>query len=219
MTLLIPNRFLLDLEFRLPYRRELPPIDGTLGGWGPRELLPRLGELDGRPEFAEVWACWNDSGIAVACAVAGKRQPLRCDPQSYWSGDNLRLCIDTRDARDNRRATRFCQQFYFLPTGGGPRRREPCAGVGRLQRVRDDAPKVNAGAIRVAATVTASGYTLTGFIPAECMPGFDRREHPRIGFYYLLEDADHGQQYLTIGDDLGWNSDPSTWAAAVLKPG
>jgi hypothetical protein len=54
-------------------------------------------------------------------------------------------------------------------------------------------------------------------IPAECLNGFDPVEHPRIGLYYMLEDRDHGQQYLTVGDDLYWYVDPSTWATAVLS--
>jgi len=217
MNALVPNRFLFDLEFTLAYRRELPPLDGSVAHGTDAERLPALGGLDGRPEFAEVWACWNESGIAVACRVSGKRQPLQCDPQSYWTGDNLRICIDTRDARDNKRATRLCQQFYFLPTGGGPKGRDACAGVGKFQRVREEAPPVNAGALRVAANVTATEYSMTGFIPTECMPGFDPTEHPRIGFYYMLEDADFGQQFLTVGDDLLWYADPSTWASAVLR--
>ena len=53
-------------------------------------------------------------------------------------------------------------------------------------------------------------------LPAACLSGFDPDEHPRIGFYYMLEDREHGQQYLTVGDDLYWYVDPSTWATAVL---
>ena len=45
----------------------------------------------------------------------------------------------------------------------------------------------------------------------------DPEEHPRIGFYYIVEDREYGQQYLTIGDDLYWYVDPSTWATAVLR--
>ena len=69
----------------------------------------------------------------------------------------------------------------------------------------------------VASNITKSGYTLEAHIPADCLSGFDPAEHPRIGFYYILEDRDHGQQYLTIGDDLYWYVDPSTWATAVLR--
>ncbi len=217
MTELIPNRLLFDFEFPLRHRSRMPAIDGTLSGWTDAELLPKLGELDHRPDFADVWACWNKTGLAIACRVTGKRRPLKCDPASFWTGDNLRLCTDMRDARSNKRATRFCQQFYFLPTGKGPRKREAAAGVNKIKRAREDAPHVPAEQIVVASQVAKSEYGLEAFIPAGCLSGFDPVEHSRIGFYYILEDQDHGQQYLTVGDDLYWHIDPSTWATAVLE--
>jgi hypothetical protein len=192
-------------------------LDGSLSGWSDAELLPRFGELDPRPEFAPVWACWNETGIAVACRVTDKKKPLRCDPAQYWKGDNLRLCTDMRDARSVRRATRYCQQFFFLPAGGPPAGKGPAAGVGKFQRAREDAPAISAGCIQVASTVQRGGYQLEAFIPAECLVGFDPDEHSRIGFYYILEDSDHGRQYLTVGDELMWYADPSTWATAVLR--
>ena len=73
-----------------------------------------------------------------------------------------------------------------------------------------------AGRIAVASRVTSRGYSMEAHIPADCLNGFDPIEHPRIGFYYILEDRDHGQQFLTVGDDLYWYVDPSTWATAVL---
>lgn len=219
MTALVPNRFLFDFEFILPYRAVPPVIDGKLAGWTDNELLPNLDELDGRQAFADVWACWNDDGLFIGCRVTDKRKPLQCDPRSFWTGDNLRLCTDMRDARTNRRATRFCQQFYFLPTGGGPKRSRPTAGVNKIQRARGEAPSVPATQIQVASSVSTGGYALEAYVPAVCLSGFDPVEHSRIGFYYILEDRDHGQQYLTIGDDLNWHFDPSTWATAVLERG
>ena len=217
MSPLIPNRFLFDFEFTLRYRAVPPVIDGDVSDWTNDDLLPELAEIDGGEEFADVWACWNESGLFVACRVTGKRKPLRCDPGSFWTGDNLRICTDTRDARANKRATWFCQQFFFLPTGGGPGREDPVAGVNKIKRAREDAPPVPVGRISVASCVTRSGYTLEAHIPAVCLNGFDPAEHPRMGFYYILEDGDHGQQYLTVGDDLYWYVDPSTWATAVLR--
>lgn len=217
MTTLVPNRFLFDFEFPLHYRSVLPVIDGGLDDWTDEDLLPKLAELDGREEFADVWTCWNESGISIACRVTDKRQSLRCDPRTFWKSDNLRLCTDMRDARANKRATRFCQQFYFLPTGGGKRGNAAAAGVSKLKRAREDAPLIPSERIQVASCVTSSGYTLEAHIPAECLSGFAPLDHPRIGFYYMLEDRDHGQQYLTVGDDLYWYVDPSTWATAVLK--
>ena len=90
MTGLIPNRFLFDFEFPLHYRARVPVIDGDLSDWSDADLLPQLGELDGREEFAEVWGCWNKAGISIACRVANKQRPLRCDPAEYWRGDNFR---------------------------------------------------------------------------------------------------------------------------------
>jgi hypothetical protein len=216
MSTLIPNRFLFSLEFPLSYRKNLPKLDGKLGDWTDSDLLPALGEIDDAPEFADVWSCWNENGIAIATRVKNKRRPLRCDPKQYWKGDNLRLCIDTRDARKNKRATRYCHQFFFLPAGGGTTKDKPFAGSGKLQRAKDDAPKVPTGKIQIASHITKSSYSIEAIIPASCMNGFNPADHSRIGFYYLLEDADHGQQHLTIGDELSWNVDPSTWATAVL---
>lgn len=216
MTALIPNRFLFDFEFPLSYRSSLPAIGGDLSDWTERDLLPTLGELDGKEDFATLWACWNETGLSVACRVKGKSKPLKCDPKSFWTGDNLRLCTDMRDARTNKRATRYCQQFFFLPTGGGRKKTEPVAGVSRIKRAREDAPPVPVEKIEIASRVTRAGYTLEAHIPASCLAGFDPIEHPRIGLYYMLEDRDHGQQYLTVGDDFYWYVDPSTWATAVL---
>lgn len=216
MSCLIPNRFLFAFEFRLAYRAEMPPVDGALRGWTDAERLPSFAGLESKSDFAPVWACWNESGLAMACRVENKRKPLRCEPSQFWKGDNLRLCIDMRDARDIKRATRYCQQFFFLPTGGGAARNKPAAGVGTFQRAREDAPPVGVERIHVAAAVSRTGYVLEGFIPAACLVGFDPGEHSRIGFFYMLEDGDHGQQYMTVGDELMWYADPSTWATAVL---
>lgn len=140
MKTLIPNRFLFDFEFPLHYRSVPPAVNGDASEWTDDDLLPRLGELDGAAEFADVWACWNETGLFVACRVTGKRKPLRCQPGSYWTGDNLRLCTDMRDTRTIKRATRYCQQFYFLPTGGGRRGNEPACQAVKIKRARADAP-------------------------------------------------------------------------------
>ncbi len=87
MSVLVPNRFLFDFEFPLKYRAKLPPLAGRLTGWTDQELLPKLGELDDRPEYADVWACWNEDSLAVAYRVTGKKKPLHCNPREYWRSD------------------------------------------------------------------------------------------------------------------------------------
>ncbi len=218
MNQLIPNRLLFDFEFPLRYRKKAPPIDGELTGWTDKDLLPPLDLLEDHEPFAPVWACWNETGLFIACRVEGKQKPLRCDPKVFWKGDNLRLCTDMRDARKNKRATRYCQQFFFLPTGG--KGNAAVAGSANILRAREGAPlhssERGVHRIKVASSVVSDQFTLEAHIPTACLAGFDPDEHDRIGFYYILEDRDHGQQFFTVDDELNWHIDPSTWATAVL---
>ena len=217
MSKLVPNRTLFDFEFPLARRAKTPSITGALTDWSDDYLLPYLGQLDGEEPFGTLWACWNESGLSIACRVQGKSRPLRCDPKTFWKGDNLRLCIDTRDTRNIKRASKHCQQFFLLPTGGGKSSRKPVAASTPIQRARESAPAVPPGVINVAANVAATGYQLEAHLPAAALSGFEPAEHPRIGFFYILEDLQFGQQYLTVGDDLYWHVDPSTWPTAVLQ--
>ncbi len=217
MNGLIPNRQLIDLEFELAYRAKPITIDGRLSSWTDRELLPTLSALDGQFDFGRIWACWNEQGLYIACQVQGKKKPLYCVPKAYWNSDNLRLCTDMRDTRTIKRASRYCQQFFFLPSGGGKNGNQPVAGIAKIKRAREDAPTMPTGQIQIAAKTSASGYSLEAHIPASCLSGFDPIDHSRIGFYYILEDRELGQQYLTVGDDLNWHIDPSTWPTAVLN--
>jgi hypothetical protein len=216
MSQLVPNRFLFDFEFPLRYLRRVPKLDGRLSGWTDDYLVPDWSSLDNATPFGRIWAGWHESGLFVGCRVEGKRRPLQCDPAAYWEGDNLRLCIDTRDTRTIRRASRFCRQVYLLPAGGGTGGNQPVAGAGRFNRAREHAPDAPASAFRIASRVTNTGYTMDAHVATEALPGYDAAEHPRIGFFYILEDGELGQQPLTVGDDLYWNVDPSTWPTAVL---
>ncbi len=283
MSSLVPNRLLFRFEVPIRYRRP-PVIDGDLSDWPDEYLLPDFSRLDGQEPFARVWLAWHESGLFLACRVEGRRSPFQCDPAAFWKGDNLRLMTDMRDTRDLKRASRYCQQFYFLPTGGGRDRKQPVAGAARINRATEHAPPVPDGLITVAATRQAAStldisveragrhggrplpadaerpasdaerpasdaerpasddersasddegrpspirskerlpadvYTLEAHIPQAALSGFDPTEHPRIGLYVMVEDRDLGQQYLTVGDELNWHVDPSTWAAGVLAP-
>jgi len=217
MTRLMPHRMLL--RFELPIHRfDAPPhIDGDLADWDDRYRLPPLGEIDGASDWGDVYLGWDDDGLYVACRVTGKSQPLRCDPNRFWKGDNLRVMTDMRDTRTIHRASRFCQHFHFLPVGGGRDRRAPVAASAKVNRATQHAPVIAAGQMPVAAAVTPTGYTLEAHIPSDCLAGFDPVDNPRIGLYTMLEDADHGQQYLTVGDQMPWWVDPSLWATGVLQ--
>lgn len=213
---LVPNRFLFKFELTLRRCAKPPAIDGSVKRWNNAWRLPALHAIDGEDGFADVYVTWDDAGLYVGCEVGGKTRLPQCSADKYWTADNLRLMTDMRDTRQIRRATRFCQQFYFLPSGGGGRSRDPVAGSAKVRRAQEDAPIVPPGAIPIAAQCNRSGYALTAHIPAACLHGFDPAENPRIGLFYMVEDGELGQQSLTIGDDLNWWIDPSTWPTAVL---
>jgi hypothetical protein len=213
---LVPNRFLFKFEFSLLRSDPSPAIDGRADRWDERLLLPRLHELDMGPAVGDVLATWNDEGLYIGCVVRGKRRSPRCDPAQYWKSDCLRLMTDLRDTRDIRRATRFCQHFFLLPAGGGRDGDEPVSGGAKIQRAAEHAPEAPRGSLPIATHRFSDGYALTAHLPAAALYGWDPAEHRRIGFYYMLEDLEKGQQPLTVGDDLNWFIDPSTWATAVL---
>jgi hypothetical protein len=214
--MLVPNRFLFRFEFPLRYCRRPPMIDGDLSDWSSEFLLPDFNPLDRRPTVARLYAAWHESGLYIACHVRGRRLPFRCNPAQFWKGDNLRLCTDMRDTRDIKRASRYCQQFYFLPAGGGSDGRQPGAGAAKAPRASENAPTVPSRLVQVGSIREGTQYTIEGHIPAEALSGFDPDEHPRIGLYPRLEDTELGAQFLTVDDDLNWWIDPSTWPTAVL---
>lgn len=216
MSQLVPNRFLFKFEFPVHRCARPPKIDGNADKWEARFRLPPQHVIDGEKGFAEVFTIWNDGGLYFACQVIGKRRPPSCDPRRFWKSDNVRIMTDMRDTRNIRRASRFCQQFYLLPAGGGRDGRRATAGSALIHRATEDAPVFGERDIPVASRVTKAGYELTAHLPARVLNGFDPAENDRIGLFVIVEDKELGRQSLTVGDDLNWWIDPSTWPTAVL---
>lgn len=216
MTSLVPNRFLFKFEFPLYRATKALPINGTLEGWAEKYRLPPLHKIDGENGFADAYAAWNEAGLYVGCRVTGKRASPHVEPSQFWKSDNVRVMTDMRDTRNIRRATRFCQQFYLLPAGGGRNGQQPIGGGAAIHRATEDGPVVPTGDIPIASSIEKSGYTLTAHLPGRLLSGFDPVEHRRIGLLVMVEDRELGQQSLTVGDELNWFIDPSTWPTAVL---
>ncbi|MCK6457580.1 MAG: hypothetical protein L6Q92_13755 [Phycisphaerae bacterium] len=217
MSTLVPNRFLFRFELPVYRWRGAARLDGDLSKWPARHQLPPLHTIDGQPGFGDVYLAWSDDGVLVAAQVRGKRTTAHCDPAHFRQSDHVRLMTDMRDARDIRRATRFCQQFYFLPTGGGRGQRQPVAGAAPVARAKENAPLPEPGAIPIASRLTPDGWAIEAQIPARVLVGFDPSVNARIGFLAMLEDRELGHQSLTVDDDLNWWCDPSTWVTGVLS--
>lgn len=212
----LPRRAFFRFEFPVRYVSGARPVDGSMRKWTAEYLLPPLVELEEEPAFADVYAAWNEEHLFVAFDVTERRGAPQCDTTSWWKKDGLRLCVDTRDARDIKRATRFCHFFYLLPTGGGTSGKQPVVGFHRMSRAKEPPPNIDVSRIKLGVQIERRGYSLEAVIPAACLNGWNPAEHPRLGFFYKVKDIYHGAQHLTVDDELGWNVDPSTWATAVL---
>jgi hypothetical protein len=212
----LPRRAFFAFEIAIYHCARPPRIDGDVSTWPKKCLVPPLVTLEDQEPLADVYWAWNEDGFYAAFDVPNRSGRPHCDPQHWWKGDGVRLCLDTRDARDIKRGTRFCHFFYFLPLGGGPDGKRPVAGTHRMSRSKEPPPAVDVGALRVAAHVARTGYSLEVALPAASLQGWDPAEHPRIGIYYKVKDTQLGSQHLSADDELGWNADPSTWATGVL---
>jgi hypothetical protein len=214
---LIPNRFLFRTAYPCRYVKDMPIEAGDAPVDLPEECrLANFAGLDQHSNFADVRLAWNELGLGVQIRVAGKQQPAAADPDKLRHSDGLVLWIDTRDARTSHRASRYCHQFHFLPTGGGPDGDEPVFVQSKINRALQDAPTVPEGSVLLRATRQAGGYTLAAFLPAGALSGFDPEQHPRLGVHYLVRDAELGEQSLSVGTDFPVADDPSLWSVLEL---
>lgn len=217
---LIPNRFLFRVAYPCRYLAEMPLEGDDLLELPEECRLDNLAGLDGRASFAEVRLAWNELGLGFEVHVHGKQEPLAADADKLRHSDQVILWLDTRDARTSHRASRYCHQFHFLPTGGGPDKDEPVFVQGKINRAQQDAPSVPAGNVPFRCRRSADGYRLTAFLPAGALHGFDPEQHPRLGIHYLVRDNELGEQSLSVGTDFPISDDPTLWSVLELvRPG
>jgi hypothetical protein len=214
---LLPPHFLFRLSHRCRYVPDLPRTDDDRLLELPAECrIDNLPELNERRNFADVRLAWNEGGLAFQVEVRGKEQPPQGDVSRPRSSDGAMLWIDTREARTIHRASRYCHQFYFLPTGGGAEHDEPAAGQLKINRALQDAPLCHPGQIAFQAQRTRRGYILEAYLPAAVLNGFDPETNPRLGFYYWVRDSELGEQGLGLGTEFPFWEDPSLWSGLEL---
>jgi hypothetical protein len=224
MTTVVPHPFLFRFCFRVRRQEDLPRRGRQLLGLPPEYSLPDLSELRGASSFADVRLAWNDDGFGVSVEVRGKRLPLEVDPRAPAFSDGLQIWIDTRNTQTIHRASRFCHHFCLLPTGGGSASDEPFGVQLPIAQARELAPLAAKGSLLVRSTVNSDGYRLEAWLRREQLHGFDPpadREAgspTRLGFYYLVRDAELGEQPLTVDARFPFAHDPSLWSTLELMP-
>ncbi len=211
---LVPPRFLF--RFSVPCHRQKTTRNARPTSLTQSHRLPSFEELDGRTPLAEVRAAWSEKGLTFVLTVEGKRAKVHVDPSHPDQSDGLVLWIDTRDTHTIHRASRFCHQFLFLPAGGGPKRDRASGEMLPIHRARENPKPVRPQMLKVRSKHQTRGYTLEAFIPAEALTGFEPLEHPRLGFTYLVNDSELGQQTFSCSSEFPFAIDPSVWGTLEL---
>lgn len=178
--------------------------------------MPSFGELEGRPRFADFRLAWNEAGLEVQLKVMGKSQEAWCRETRAEDSDGISIWIDTRDAHNIHRASRFCHRFVFLPFGGGARSQHPVGFLLPINRARELPKPIDPRILQMESRKLKDGYELHAFIPAEAITGYDPEEHPKLGFSYAVMDRELGWQTFTVGPEFPFVEDPSLWGTIEL---
>src|SRR5437867_4174502 len=138
---IIPGHFLFRISHPCAYQRVMPRKSGDdLLDLPESCRLQNLAEMSERKNFADVRLAWNEFGIGFQVEVKGKEEPCQSDTARPQASDGVAFWIDTRGARTSHRGTRYCHLFYFLPSGSGPDRDQPCFVQMKINRALQDAP-------------------------------------------------------------------------------
>ena len=150
--------------------------------WARSICLPSFAELDDAPQRVNVAAAWNEQGLLFSIDVTGKKQAPWCRESRIEESDGVFLWIDTRDTHNIHRASRFCHQFVFLPTGSGLRQLEPIAEMLLINRARENPKPVRRGTLQVVNKKQPSGYRLDIHIPEARANGLRSGRTSATGF-------------------------------------
>lgn len=213
--MLIDPGFLFRTEFALLS----DPCRWTAKGvvLSPEHRLPSFETLGGRTPFADVRAAWSPAGIGISVSVSNKRQAFWCRDSRVEDSDGLHFWIDTRCSPGIHRASQYCHHFVVMPAGAGPRREDPAAVWLPIHRARANPKTVDTSKIKLFALPKHDGYTMSAFIPATQMTGYDPANQPRISLYYALVDREHGTQTTSLDSKFPYHEDPTLWSEAVLR--
>ena len=211
---LLPKRFLFRLSAPCLYRKELWTDNGAR--LDAKYRLVSFAELEREAPWADVRAAWNESGLALAVRVRGKKQPPWCRTTRPEDSDGLHVWIDTRDVHNVHRASRFCHRFLCMPTGGGRRFDQPVIQWLPINRARAHPQAIPTDGLQVRSEKRIDGYLLEAYVPGDALTGFDPAEHPRLGFTYAVLDRELGEQTFAVGSPMPYQEDPSLWATLEL---
>lgn len=204
----------LAAEYRLPFWTQTHVVS-TLGrGREPGPTTPRSPENEGAFDFR---IAWSPRGLVVSTVVALRRRVARRTALETDAPDVLRLCLDTRDVKEARRAGKFCHKFLFCPfIGKSDDAERPSAIWAPINRAKDSPSAVDVGEFRLASERRNDGFALSLAIPASTLTGFEPTDFRRLGLHFSQRDEEYGSFDLQLGEPFPSEDDPSLWASLEL---
>ena len=198
-------------EYRLPFWTLSEIVSGLGRGREPGPTTPRSPENAGWFDFR---IAWSPRGLVVTTVVAGRRRVARRAPTESDAPDALRLCLDTRDVKEARRAGKFCHKFLFFPFVGKTDDAErPRAIWAPINRAKESPSSVDVGEFRLASERRVDGFALSVAIPASTLTGFDPSDFRRLGLHFSQRDEERGSFDLQLGEPFPIEDDPSLWTS------
>lgn len=173
--------------------------------------LPDLTGYLSEEKFAEVYFVWDDTGLSGK--VVFQKPFEHSSFPSYQDGDSVEIFIDTRDMKQAGWATRFCHHFVFL----GHAVQDIEAQEMTRFRSEDAHPLCDASLLEVKAVYGKDDFSLTFFIPAVCLHGFDPGAFPRIGMTYRINRYKGLPQHFSVSSSyFDIMQHPSLWSSVRL---
>lgn len=186
-------------EFFVNFECDVPEFKGK---FEKRHFLPKLSELMGGEDFAEVAAAWNELGLHFLVQVDA----------SMHESNSVEIFVDTKNLKTAKTTHRFQHRFMFYPE----RHEGIQAKEATLFRTEDRHVLAHPDDFEVKVRPTSKGYEMAIFIPEKCLTGNLPEKGGLMGFTYRINREKGASQLFGFSEGAKFDIYPYMWPAIKL---